>query len=405
MAIITPVVEHDLEKPRKRTAISLFETQYNMAEKRTERWQQWVPQLAEAGLAGDQRRLELLVVTLIRSLRTEAPDLSSELGTLLAQYSTNPGGLRWKSAGPPPTDPDEGFALVRLVELDTAPEPILPEEVFERIKRFIQERNDSDRLLKEGFTPPCSVLLTGAPGTGKSMLAHWLAHELRLPLVMQDLATSISSFLGKTGFNLRRTLDYARSQPCVLLLDEFDAIAKRRDDSTEVGELKRIVNVLLKELEDWPLHSVLVAATNHPDLLDPAIRRRFHLVLNLPLPGENERQSILRRAGGRFSDEITARLLSACAATLEGCSGSDLQTLMHAAVRRHLASGTSLVKSLLGEVHLHYDCNLDSKVVGPLVRALQNASQEQFTVRELAEVFGKSTSTIQHHLKKEAVDG
>ena len=84
-----------------------------------------------------------------------------------------------------------------------------------------------------------------------------------------------------------------------MLLDEFDAIAKRRDDISEVGNLKRIVNVLLKELETWPSHSVLIAATNHPDLLDQAIRRRFNVVLTLPMPGEDERAKILERAAGR----------------------------------------------------------------------------------------------------------
>jgi len=98
----------------------------------------------------------------------------------------------------------------------------------------------------------------------------------------------MSSFLGKTGSNIRVVLDFARRQPCVLLLDEFDAITKRRDDSAEIGELKRLVTVLIQAIDEWPADGLLVAATNHPELLDPAIWRRFDRVVEFPLPTSSE---------------------------------------------------------------------------------------------------------------------
>lgn len=297
------------------------------------------------------------------------------------------------------------MALIRTESVDDAPSPVMPVILAKRIRQFVRERTNCQRLLEEGFLPPGSVLLTGAPGTGKTMLARWLARELGLPFVTLDLATSISSFLGKTGFNLRRTLDYARSNSCVLLLDEFDAIAKRRDDVTEVGELKRIVNVLLKELEDWPLQSVIVAATNHPELLDRAIARRFDLVLDLPVPGEPERLEILQRAGGRFSDEIPDGLLPALAKVLDGTSGSDLHSLMSAAVRQHLANETNLVHSLIEQLHSRLSERVSRQNIGDFLRAIQSSANGAFKVRELADLFGKSPSTIQHHLKKEALNG
>lgn len=360
----------------------------------------WLPRIAEAGLSGDSRKLELVVVRAIRALRADAPDVAGELGKILSQYSANAGGLRW-AAGPPPVDADEGMSLIKSESVESAERPILPHILQQRVDRFVRERRESAALLAEGFLPPGSVLLTGAPGTGKTMLARWIADQLQLPFVALDLATSISSYLGKTGFNLRRTLDYARSHSCVLLLDEFDAIAKRRDDETEVGELKRIVNVLLKELEDWPLQSVLVAATNHPELLDKAIRRRFDLTIELPLPGESERLAILRTAGARFSNEIPEKLLAACAHCLEGTSGSDLHQLMVTIVRQHLASGVSLVRSLGEELESRLANELTGQNIGVLVREIQNAADGSFTVRELADLFKRSASTIQHHLKKE----
>lgn len=372
---------------------------------RTDDLKSWVKKIAEAGLTGDQQRLEILMTKAIRSLRKEHPDLGDELGTLLSQHSVNPGSLRWKEAGPPPADTDQGFALVRTDKLDSVCPPILPQIVTRRVEQFLKERRESQRLLTEGFTPTRSILLVGAPGTGKTMLARWCALQLNLPLLFLDLATSISSFLGKTGFNLRRVLDYARNKPCVLLLDEFDSIAKSRDDSTELGELKRIVNVLLKELEDWPMHSVLVAATNHPDLLDFAIRRRFDLTLDLPMPGDTERVSIMERACGRFAQEIPDALLKACSGTLRGVSGSDIEGLIQAAVRLHLSSGSPLPKALVIELRDRFGTRLSGKHIGTLIRSVHAGAREKLTVRELADLFDKSASTIQHHLTRETADG
>ena len=371
---------------------------------RTKDTGEWIAKIAEAGLAGDRQRLELLLVSAIRTLKRDAPDLSKELGTVLSQYTSNSLGLRGLKNDALPTDRDEGLSLAQLERVEDSLAPIFADAVTKRIRQFLQERRESSRLVAEGFQPPGSVLLTGAPGTGKTVLARWFAQELNLPLVTLDLATSISSFLGKTGLNLRRILDYARDRECLLLLDEFDALAKRRDDSTELGELKRIVNVLLKELEDWPRHSVLVAATNHPELLDPAVRRRFHLVLSLPLPNAPERAAILSRAAGRFQAELPAKLLSACADVLSQVSGSDLENFMHASVRFHLATNVPLVKAVVGELHERWSDRFVGKNGGTLLRAIGSMSENQYTVRELASIFNRSTSTVQHHLNKVRTD-
>ena len=352
---------------------------------------------AEEGLAGNTQRLELLALNAVRSLKSESPDLAGALGALVARFSGQGSALRFRGVAPPPADMDAGLALLRILPIDDAKEPVMATDVQKFIQRFLAERMECEKLLKEGFTPPRTLLLKGMPGTGKTMLARWVARRLDLPLVVLDLATSISSFLGKTGSNLRRSLDYARATPCVLLLDEFDAIGKRRDDVTEVGELKRIVKVLLKELEDRPLQTVLIAATNHPELLDPAINRRFDVVLQIPLPGEKERTEILDRACGRFSEKFPEGFLSAIANCLVGCSGSEIDTISQSVVRRHVIEGMEL-PILFVEAILNRAPDLRKEETVVLTRLLKEVTG--LTVREIGHLVGKSPSAVQYQVSK-----
>jgi len=134
----------------------------------------------------------------------------------------------------------------------------------------------------------------------------------------------MSSLLGRTGTNLRHVLEYAKTFDCILLLDEVDAIAKRRDDRGEIGELKRLVNVLIQQIDDWPASGVLLAATNHPDLLDPAIWRRFELHMEFPLP---DQAAITRFIDGMISPHFPAvdAWSDLLALTFAGRSFSDVE--------------------------------------------------------------------------------
>jgi len=361
----------------------------------------WLPKIAEAALVGDQRRLELTLVKAIRNLKLSAPEIAGSLAELMSKHAANPNALRWSSS-PPPVDSDQGMSLLQLESMDdTTPVPRLPPAILDLVERFIVERQRSCELIAEGFQPPGTILLTGAPGTGKTMLARHLARKLGLPIATLDLATSISSFLGKTGFNLKKVLDFSRSRPCVLLLDEFDAIAKKRDDSSDLGELKRIVNVLLKELEEWPMQSVLVAATNHPELLDRAILRRFDLILEIPLPGQEERAEILRESLGRFCEFVNPKILVGISQTTDGMSGSDIYQLASRCVRSYLLSKKDLATSLVAET-ISFGT---TGSLGDLIRDFRSSSNNPLSVRQLANIFGKSVSTIQHHLKKDSVNG
>jgi AAA+ superfamily predicted ATPase len=132
--------------------------------------------------------------------------------------------------------------------------------------------------------PRHRLLLLGAPGTGKTTLAEALAERLLAPLAVLRYEAVVGSFLGETGARLANVFAWARTRRCVLFLDEFDAIAKERGDEHETGEIKRVVSSLLMMVDDLPSHVMVVAASNHPELLDRGAGRRFQLTLRLPTP-------------------------------------------------------------------------------------------------------------------------
>jgi SpoVK/Ycf46/Vps4 family AAA+-type ATPase len=181
-------------------------------------------------------------------------------------------------------------------------EPVWSPEVFERLQQIVAEREREADLIQAALQPTKSAIFVGPPGVGKTLAARWIAQRLNRPLITLDLAAVMSSFLGRTGNNVRNILDYAKGVKCVFLLDEFDAVAKRRDDAVEVGELKRLVTVLLQEIDEWPSSGLLIAATNHPELLDPAVWRRFEIIAKFPMPTEAQMEESIERQLGHGAE-------------------------------------------------------------------------------------------------------
>lgn len=161
---------------------------------------------------------------------------------------------------------------------------VLPVLVQQECDELVEEQRRIELLRAHGLEPRHRLLLLGAPGTGKTTLAEAVAEALLVPLVVLRYEAIIGSFLGETGTRLAEVFEWARTRRCVLLLDEFDAIAKERGDEHETGEVKRIVSSLLMLVDELPAHVVVVAASNHPELLDRAAGRRFELTLQLPEP-------------------------------------------------------------------------------------------------------------------------
>lgn len=223
-----------------------------------------------------------------------------------------------------PVDPESRSAFVDEVNPTVDETPVLNPLVATEINRFVHLQHLADDFVREGIPTPRSLLLYGPPGCGKSTTARYVARELGLPLFTVRLDAVISSYLGTTAKNLRMVFEHAARKGAVLFLEEFDALAKMRDDTNEVGELKRIVNSLIQNIDAFP-RLYVIAATNHEHLLDPAIWRRFDIVVQLSLPEPDERLMLLSQF--LKSSEVDKSDLQWVVLMTEGCSGSDLQQI------------------------------------------------------------------------------
>ena len=316
--------------------------------------------LARLALVGRPQDVRVYLRRLARTYGAAHPEAAQQMVDLLREGPTASSPVRHSALAAIPVDQDSRLMLARhdvCPQLDV--EPIFDGLAGAQLRQLVAERQGAARLGSAGLTPTSSVLFTGPPGVGKTLAAKWLARELGVPLLTLELSAVMSGFLGRTGSNVRHVLDYAKGSGCVLLLDELDALAKRRDDVAEIGELKRLVTVLLLEIDDWPSDGLLVAATNHPSLLDPAVWRRFELRVEFPLPDQSAlAAAVVVFLGNSASDhEEAGRWAGMLSSVLRGASFSDVERAV-TRVRREVALGvgtlnermTALVSAHLGSL-------------------------------------------------------
>jgi hypothetical protein len=224
----------------------------------------------------------------------------------------------------PPVDRETSQPLCRIIlnPAAIAPRPILAQQANAAVGDLIAEWKSYDRLAALDVAPGRSCLIFGPPGAGKTITALHIAAELGLPVVDARIDGLISSYLGTTARNIANLFSFANRYRCLLLLDEFDAIAKLRDDPQEVGEIKRVVNSLLQSLDARADIGITIAITNHHLLLDTAVWRRFDSQLQLSLPDEPARQAMVARALKPLATSMP--LIQLMAYVTDGCSGADL---------------------------------------------------------------------------------
>ena len=210
---------------------------------------------------------------------------------------------------------------------------VLPRLVREELRLLIEEHLRGELLRSYGLAPRHRLLLVGPPGNGKTSVAHGLAHDLMVPLLVVRYEGLIGSYLGETASRLRKIFDYARQRACVLFLDEFDTVGKERGDIHETGEIKRVVSTLLLQMDQLPAHVVIVTATNHAELLDRAVWRRFETRLHLPPPKPSEAAEFLGRLFASF--HLASGYKSATLSRqLSGATYSEIEDLFRDIARR-----------------------------------------------------------------------
>jgi SpoVK/Ycf46/Vps4 family AAA+-type ATPase len=362
-------------------------------------------QVIRLALAEQTEDVRLFVARLVRKYRDSDPELVEQINAYLKTKTARKTAALRKAKptieqGVLPIDDESRLSLLKVFH--DAPgeiKPLLSMELQSTLGQLIQERKQVERLAASGLHPTRSAIFIGKPGVGKTLTARWLASQLNLPLYVLDLTAVMSSLLGRSGSNLRTALDFAKSSPCILLLDEIDAIAKRRSDDSDVGELKRLVTVILQEVDEWPSHGLLLAATNHPELIDPALWRRFDLTIDFQLPDQTAIKEAIMHFLGQDS-ALLARWVDVLAFAFEGESFSDIERSIQR-FRRALALGSTTDADLVEEFIQSRAVNLDRQ--RKIEFAVLLSKHTRLSQHTISDITGVSRDTIRKHSKDKSL--
>ena len=321
-----------------------------------------VKALIKSHAVGDDTRFYSIALQVAaRAARSGQGHLAQELRDLVDSLRTEkPRTVGPKRSPVPVAKPRGELADLLSVSYPTTrmADLVLEPSVRTQLERVVLEQRQHDRLRSQGFHPLSRVLLIGPPGTGKTLSASALAGELRLPLFVIRLDGLITKFMGETAAKLRLIFDALVDTRGVYLFDEVDALGGERSRENDVGEIRRVLNSFLQFLEQDRSDSLLVAATNHPQLLDRAMFRRFDSVIEYPLPTPEVARAVIRNrlatiklgriswskvdsaASGLSHAEITLAAERAAKDTILGKAGRvDTPALVAALVERHSRTG------------------------------------------------------------------
>ncbi len=310
------------------------------------------------------------------------------------------GGFAAQSAGGTfaPRDKDsllELYDIIRpTVSLDDV---VLPANQRKLLLQILQEHNENAKLAEHNLPVANRLLLCGPPGCGKTMTANAIAHELGLPMAYVRLDGLVSSYLGQTSVNLRKVFTSVGTMPIVLFLDEFDAIAKKRDDGNEMGELKRVVTALLQNFDNMPDNVFLIAATNHEHLLDPAIWRRFNYVINFGYPDDEQRAELTGRWLAEYRVEHNLDIKKLTALTVDR-STAQIKELVISVAKRYVTTDKAVTMDDFIELLIQQLTN-NANGTG-IVEVAADLNKKGASVRTLAKILKMPHNTLSYQINK-----
>lgn len=295
--------------------------------------------LIKNSFAGNKYQFKKVVEALIAEERSKqhlqlADKLQSELDAMLRSADKD---LQGRNVTATAVAPVVNNFLQEVSVRKSFDDIILPDEVKKIVKLFVEEQLRSDLLRSYTLEPRHKIMLVGKPGTGKTSFAEALAERLMVPLYMVRYDALIGSYLGETAMRLRQLFDFVSTRKCILFFDEFDTIGKERGDSHELGEIKRVVSSLLLMTDSLPSYTIVIGASNHPELLDRAVWRRFQLRVELPMPNKDSIQHWLEKFQKKYSVDFQYNL-SKLADELIGNNFGDIETFALTIMRRHVLS-------------------------------------------------------------------
>lgn len=365
-----------------------------------------ISRIVDGAVKGDPAKVLAYVEQLARKLRALGENAAADRLMRTAEKKKSSevvaaGGLA--TTLQLPVDNESRLALADEEWVDTESVTVVLDAALEnKVEEFVRYVKAADRLLANNVGLSPSMLIYGPPGVGKTELGRYIAAQLQLPLVTARSDSLISSFLGSTAKNLRILFEHASSRPCVLFLDELDSVAKLRDDHHELGELKRVVVSLLQNIDASCDHIVLLGATNHHHLLDPAIWRRFAYKLEMGLPGIQDRKRLFEHFSG---DYLPSTMESEDFASLsEGSSGADIRHICESAIRAAILDERSAIDAtnvFRGIVQHRLGSTVDfTTTESSFVHAVHDLGPKVFTMKRLAALFNSSEPTISRRLKQ-----
>ena len=371
-----------------------------------------IGKIVEGSLKHDQTKVINYTKQLIEKLKTDGEHRAAEkFSKILSTQSVSAlSTTGYRNDMLVPVDTESRSALADVIypsENNTA--VILSNRNLEDLQSFILSYKNADKLNAVGIGVSNTLLLYGPPGCGKTQCAYYIAKELQLPLVIARLDSLISSYLGTTAKNIRTLFDFSQKVPCVLFLDEFDAIAKARDDSNELGELKRVVNSLLQNVDSMSRDSLLLAATNHDALLDSAVWRRFEYKLEIERP---DTEAIIKMIDlfTKNSSGLNEKDKKDFAVALSGLTGANIEEILVKALRNAIIKGNVVSKKSYYEELFKFKGLFSQKdyserdALKLKAQFLRKCDEKVFSLQTIAEILDSSKTTISKLIKEVNTD-